>query len=99
MQCPHGGTVQAVPSQVKVQLNGQPALLVSDTTLVAGCPFTVGPKPQPCVTVTWSAPATRVQVTGTAPLLATSIGLCKSIEGIPQGAVLIVSTQTKVSAE
>jgi hypothetical protein len=99
MKCPHGGTVQAIPSQSKVLLNGAPVLLVSDLAMVAGCAFTVGPKPQPCLTVQWSAPATRVTINGTAPLLQTSIGLCKSAEGIPQGMVLIVSTQPKASAQ
>ena len=98
VQCPHGGQATFVPSQSKVKLGGQPALLVSDTTTVAGCAFTVGPKPQPCVTVTWSAPATKVTIGGSAPLLKTSIGLCKSAEGIPQGPAVIISCQMKVSA-
>ena len=99
MQCPHGGMVQATPSQSKVALNGQPALLVSDTTLVSGCPFMLGTVPQPCLTVQWSASATKVQINGTAPLLSTSIGICQSAAGAPQGTVLIVSTQTKAGAQ
>jgi hypothetical protein len=98
MMCPHGGQVQVVASQSKVTLGGAPALLAGDTTTVAGCVFTVGPKPQPCLTVQWSAPATKVKIANQAPLLKTSIGLCKSAEGIPQGPVQIVSTQTKVLA-
>jgi hypothetical protein len=98
MMCPHGGQVQVAPSQSKVLLGGAPALLASDTTLVAGCAFAIGPKPQPCLTVEWSAPATKVTIANQAPLLQTSVGLCKSAEGIPQGTVLIVSTQTKVLA-
>ena len=99
MQCPHGGTVQAIASQTKVMLGNQPALLSSDTTMVAGCAFMVGTVPQPCTTVEWQAPATKVTIKGTAPLLSTSIGLCKSAAGIPQGSVLIVATQTKVGAQ
>lgn len=98
MTCPHGGQVQVVASQSKVQLGGQPALLASDATTVAGCPFNVSGAPSPCMTVEWSAPATKVTIAGQAPLLATSIGLCKSAASAPQGSVLIVSTQQKVTA-
>lgn len=97
--CPHGGQVQAVPSQAKVLLGGQPALLVSDSMVIVGCPFTVGSKYQPCVTVEWSGAATRVQINGQAPLLQTSIGLCKSVEGAPQGTAVVSGVQTKVQAE
>jgi hypothetical protein len=97
--CPHGGQVLATPSQSKVLLGGQPALLVSDPMVILGCPFTVGPKYQPCVTVTWTGPATRVQINGQAPLLQTSVGLCKSAESVPQGNVVMMGVQTKVMAE
>lgn len=98
MMCPHGGQVQVTASQFKVKLGGKPALLAGDTTTVAGCAFAVGTKPQPCITVQWSMPATKVKIANQAPLLKTSIGLCKSAEGIPQGPVQIVSCQTKVLA-
>jgi hypothetical protein len=90
--------VRVVPSQNRVKTNGQPVLLMSDTTLVTGCAFTVASKPQPCVTVKWSAAATRVTVAGTAPILSTSIGICQSAEGVPQGTVLIAGVQTKAGA-
>jgi len=99
MMCPHGGQVQVVPAQSKVLLGGQPALLSADTFTVLGCPFTVGTKFQPCVTVMWSGAATKVNVAGQAPLLQSSIGLCKSAEGIPQGTLLITGVQTKVTAQ
>lgn len=99
MMCPHGGQVQVVPSQSKVLLGRQPALLSTDSFTVLGCPFTVGTKYQPCVTVMWSGAATKLQVTGQSPLLQSSIGLCKSAEGIPQGTVLIIGVQTKVTAQ
>lgn len=99
LMCPHGGQVQVVPSQTQVLLGGQAALLATDTFLVVGCPFSVGPKYQPCMTVTWSAPATQIKITGQAPLLETSIGLCKSGEGIPQGTVIMTGVQTKVMAQ
>ena len=97
--CPHGGQVQAVPSQTHLMLGGQPALLVNDLMVIVGCPFTVGTKYQPCITVEWSAPATRAQANGQAVLLQTSVGLCKSAENVPQGTVLMTGVQTKVKAE
>ena len=99
MMCPHGGQVQAVPSQTKVLLEGQPALLASDTFLILGCPFVIGTVPSPCVSVTWTAPATQVQIGGQPPLLQTSLGRCNSAAGAPQGIALISSVQTKVMAQ
>jgi hypothetical protein len=99
MMCPHGGQVQAVPSQTKVLLEGQPALLVSDTFLILGCPFVIGIVPSPCISVTWTAPAAQVQISGQPPLLQTSLGLCNSPAGAPQGTALISGVQTKVMAQ
>jgi hypothetical protein len=47
MQCPHGGTVIAVPTNMSVRVGGAFALLQSDVFTIVGCPFMVGPKPQP----------------------------------------------------
>jgi hypothetical protein len=73
---------------------------VNDTTTVAGCPFQVpigtGTKPQPCVKVQWTVPASRVKVNGQFVLLSTSSGICQSAEQIPQGPPSVVSTQTRV---
>ncbi|MFO0869861.1 MAG: hypothetical protein U0935_13085 [Pirellulales bacterium] len=99
LQCPHGAPVQVVPSQQRVLLGGAPALLASDTYTVVGCPFAVGPKPQPCVSVVWVGPTTRLQAGGQALLLNTSTGLCKSAEGVVQGTVLITGVQTKASGQ
>jgi len=98
MMCPHGGTVTASPSQSKVSLGGSPALLATDVTTVAGCPLNVSGAPQPCLTVQWTMPATKVTISGTPPLLTTSIGLCLGPTSAPQGTVSIVSSQTKVQA-
>lgn len=99
MMCPHGGQVMVVPSQTKVKLNGAPALLARDAMTVAGCAFTPGPKPQPCVTVQWIAESVRVKADGQPVLLQSSTGLCKSAEGIVQGTVIVSGVQTKVSGE
>ena len=97
--CPHGGQVTTISSNTRVLVNGMPAAVVNDTSIVAGCAFTVpGPKPQPCVKVQWLVPATRVLVNGQPVLLQTSSGLCLSAEQIPQGPPTIVATQTRVVA-
>lgn len=97
--CPHGGQVTTISSNTRVLVNGMPAAVVTDTSVVAGCAFTVpGPKPQPCVKVQWLVPAARVLINGQPVLLQTSSGLCLSAEQIPQGPPTIVTTQTRVVA-
>lgn len=95
--CPHGGNASTISSNTRVKVSGMPVATLSDTTLVAGCPFTVGPptKPQPCVKVQWLTPAVRVKVMGNPVLLKTSTGLCQSAEQIPQGPPNVVATQVR----
>ncbi|HVH98162.1 MAG TPA: hypothetical protein VM869_05620 [Enhygromyxa sp.] len=89
MQCPHGAKATHVPSQVRVLIGSAPALTVADVGMVAGCPFQLpGPKPSPCVTIQWTAPAVRVKLSGQPALLSSSVGLCKSPEQAPQGPVI-----------
>jgi hypothetical protein len=86
-----------VTTNTKVKLSGNFALLSTDVMTIAGCAFTLpGPKPSPCVTIQWSGPAQKVKVNGTAVLLQTSVGLCKSPEGAPQGPATVSGVQTKV---
>jgi uncharacterized Zn-binding protein involved in type VI secretion len=95
--CPHGGQVTIIPASPRVLVSGQPVATLADTTLVAGCAFTVpGPKPQPCLTVRWLAGAARVLVGGQPALLATSPGLCLSAEQIPAGPPTVVASQVRV---
>ncbi|HET6485155.1 MAG TPA: hypothetical protein VFH83_01975 [Spirochaetia bacterium] len=96
IQCPHGGTVTAVPTNAVVRVNGAFALLVSDLFLVAGCSFVIGTTPSPCVTVEWQLPATKIAINGTAVLLDSSLGLCKGPTQAVQGTALISGVQTKV---
>lgn len=96
MMCPHGGQVLQIPSQSKVLANEQPVLLPTDAMTVAGCPFVIGIVPHPCVTVQWTAVATKSTVQQQAPLLATSVGLCQGPDGAPQGTVIMTGFQTKV---
>jgi uncharacterized Zn-binding protein involved in type VI secretion len=95
--CPHGGQVSVIPSNSRVLVSGQPVATASDTYPIAGCPFTVPPgKPQPCVTVRWLVPASRVLINGQPAILQTSTGLCQSGEQIPQGAPIVVTSQARV---
>ena len=91
--CPHGGTVVLLTANVVAKIQGSPALLQTDVHTVVGCPFTVGVKYQPCVTVRWSLGATQTKVSGTPVLLQTSLGTCYSAEQIPQGVAVIAQVQ------
>jgi hypothetical protein len=95
--CPHGGQVSTISTNTRVLVSGQPVATMADTYLVAGCPFTIPPKPQPCVKVQWLVPAARVLVSGQPPILQTSTGICQSAEQIPQGPPIVVATQIRAS--
>jgi hypothetical protein len=96
IRCPHGGVANVVNTNTRVKVGGGYALLSTDRYAVAGCPFTVGNKPQPCVTIQWQSEARRVKAGGRPVLLQTSIGLCKSAEQLVQGVALISGVQTRV---
>jgi hypothetical protein len=100
--CPHAGQLSTVSSNTRVLVGGQPVATFADVSTIAGCPFQVpvgaGTKPQPCVSVKWLVPATRVMVNGQFALLQTSTGLCLSAEQIPQGPPTITVNQTRVIA-
>jgi len=97
MMCPHGGTVSVITSNTRVNAGGGPAVLASDTYLIAGCPFVIGIVPHPCMLVQWVQPNARSQVSGDFTLSETSVGLCQAADQAVQGAVLIVFTQPQVS--
>lgn len=84
--CPHqSGMMSTIVSSPRVKVSNQPVATLNDQYLIAGCVFTVGTKPQPCVKAQWLVPASRVKVNGSPVILQNSVGLCKSIEEIPQG--------------
>jgi hypothetical protein len=103
LQCPHGGTVQIISANVRVNAGGVPAALATDQFIVAGCPFQIpapsGTIPSPCVLVTWVVSDMRVRVNGAPTLSQSSVGLCQSGAQIPQGPVVIASTQTRVQSQ
>src|SRR5262249_60885500 len=84
VECPHPAQVTLAAGQGGVRAAGEPVATVSDVGTVAGCPFTVGTKPQPCVTVEWKVGAGRVRIGGQAALLEDSTGLCEIAGRAPQ---------------
>ena len=100
--CPHGGQVNSVSRNAPVLVDGMPAALLNDVFTITGCPFQVqtpaGTAPRPCVTAVWTEPAVRVVVSGLPALLATSTGVAMSAEQIPQGPVIVISAQSRVTA-
>ena len=95
VQCPHGAPATFVPSNTRVLAGGVPVALLSDTTLVAGCPFNVSGVPQPCVPVAWIAGATRVLIGGQPALVLSATGLVQSATQIPAGPPIISPSQTR----
>jgi hypothetical protein len=98
--CPHGSPINVISTNMRVLVMGQPVAVLGDMYMVAGCPFQipVGPatKPSPCLTVQWTMPAVRVKVMGRPVLLKSSVGLCLSLEPIPQGPPNVQLTQMRV---
>ena len=95
--CPHGGQVTTISSNTRVLVSGMQVATMADTSIVAGCVFTVpGPKPQPCVKVQWIVPAARILINGQPALLQISTGICQSVEQIPAGPPSILMTQIRV---
>ena len=97
LMCPHGGTVQAIPSSTAVQFGGAPAVTAADTFMIAGCAFMIGPVPSPCLTVQWVSPGLQSQVNSNPTLTESSVGLCLAATQAPQGPVTISSTQPQVT--
>jgi hypothetical protein len=99
VQCPHGGLATLTTANAKASASTGRVLLETDVHTVAGCAFTIGPKPSPCIRIQWSAGAVKLAAGGTAVLLTTSIGTCYSPEGAPQGVALVAQAEPKASAQ
>jgi hypothetical protein len=98
LSCPHGAPITLVVSGPHAIVDGKPAAVLTDAGQIAGCPFMVGNKPQPCVSVKWLAGATRVTSGGKPLLINPAQALCLSADQIPAGPPTVSSTQTKVVA-
>jgi hypothetical protein len=99
VQCPHQAPAQVSPSNSQVKVSQQAVAVMSDQYQIAGCPFVIGPKSSPCLTIQWVKAASRVKVNGQPVLISDSKGLCLSPEQAPQGTPTITSTQTRVKAQ
>lgn len=99
LSCLHSGT-GTIQADHPVKVNGQSVVTANDTFSIAGCPFQVpvpsGTKLQPCISIQWLVPATRVKVNKQAVLLKSSSALCQSAEQISQGAPNVTMTQERV---
>jgi hypothetical protein len=96
--CPHGGSLNIIAASARVVLGALPAAVVTDQGLVAGCAFTVGTKPQPCVTTRWIVGSMRVTASGQPLLINPCTALCISADQIPGGPPIIAASQTRVVA-
>lgn len=92
--CAHGGQAHPTSPNPRVAVSGQLTVTVPPPYSVAGCPFTPGPSPVPCVTGQWTVGSTRVTSNGLPLVVASSQAVC-----VPNGTPLLIAvTQTRVSA-
>ena len=88
----HAGTATPSAPNPRVMLSGQPSVTMAAPYLVAGCPFTTGTNPMPCVSAQWVVAATRVFSNGQPLLLMDSQAVC-----VPNGTPLMpLMAQTRV---
>ncbi len=76
VMCTHGGQAQPTVPNPRVLVSGQPTVSMSAPYVVAGCPFTTGGNPLPCVTGQWTVSATRVFSGGQPLVLMDSQSVC-----------------------
>ena len=102
LRCPHGGTVQITSTNSRVKAGGAMLALFADTFTIVGCTFqipAVVPIPSPCARVQWILSDLHPSVGSVRTLSQTSAGLCLSAAGIPQGPVVVSSTQTSAGSQ
>jgi len=90
VMCPHGGQVSMITTNMRVMVEGQPAVTIDDQGQVAGCPS------GSCASVVWLVPASRVFVNGKPVILSHSSGMCRGADTSPKGTPIMISTQTRV---
>lgn len=94
LQCPHGGTVIIVSTNLRVDAVNAPIATLSDVFVIAGCPLS-----SPCLTVRWLIPDFRVKANGSLTLSRSSLGLCLNAFQTPQGLAIVVNTQARVKSQ
>ena len=98
LNCGHGGTITAVPTQTRVFASKVPVLTVSDPFVPVGCGFYSGAY-SPCTSIRWLVPSLRCKVDGKSVVTSGSSGLCIGPTQAPQGTPSTVSVQPRVSAQ
>lgn len=94
VKCLHAGQAQPTVVNPRVQVSGQPTVLMTTPYVIAGC--TLPPPPAangPCVTAQWLTGTTRVLSNGQPLLVLSSQALCAPTVT----PLLILQTQTRVS--
>jgi hypothetical protein len=90
--CAHLGQAEPTVPNPRVQVSGQPTVLLTTPYTVAGCTLSSG-SGGPCVTAQWLTGTTRVLSNGQPLLMQSSQAICA-----PTGAPLvIVVTQARVT--
>ncbi|MCW3819203.1 hypothetical protein ONA91_32655 [Micromonospora sp. DR5-3] len=96
--CPHGGQGSILPGQTAASA-ASAICTKDDRVTIAGCAFTIGPNPSPCVSVEWKTAVSSVTAGGTEILTIGSTGICMSAANVPQGPVVLIPAQVAVTAQ
>lgn len=95
--CPHGAPATFISGASKVLFDIGPPLLLGDSGMVSGCPFTLpNGKPQPCVKALVVQASSKVLVENKPVIMQSPGDICQSAEQIPQGPVGYTLVQSKV---
>jgi len=97
LTCPHGGQATIAPATTAAMAGGT-VCTTGDLVTIAGCAFTIGPSPSPCLTVQWLTSSATTTVQGLAALTTGSLGLCLNAAQAPQGPVVVSPAQTAAAA-
>jgi hypothetical protein len=98
LQCPHGGSVTASTRNTRVKAAKNFVVRSTDTFTIAGCSYTLGTVPHPCVRVQWDVHAEHHKTQRAPSLTEDSVGYCLAADGAMQGSVVVSSTQRKAGA-
>ncbi len=99
VMCSHGGSATPTSVSARVRVDGQPAVAISASWSVAGCPFaTPEPAPKPCATIQFTVPATRVRIEGEPAVLSSASGICTGPLGV-QGSPNVTTQQFRVKGQ
>lgn len=94
VMCAHGASASPTTPNPRVKVGGQMTVLSTGPYTVAGCPFTTGANPFPCVTGQWITFSVRVKSNGQPLVLRDSQSVCT-----PTGTPLTIAmTQVRVKA-